>query len=130
MAALATPDLNHQILSSVANFETLGSLILTSKTFNTVFEAHPNSIIRDVAYNEVGSALPQALRLVRCETANFRYADVATLPEESDVMTRPIEREEARRLAKNAKIAHSFETLFSRRYIFTIVHIGQSSGHI
>src|ERR1700691_1403842 len=107
MAALATADVNNQILTSVANFQTLLSLRLTSKRFNTVFKAHPNTIIRDVAYNEVGAALPQALRLVRCEIAHFRYATVGELPEETDVMTDPIEPQEAHMLAKNAKIAHA-----------------------
>lgn len=115
MAALATADVNNQILTSVANFQTLLSLRLTSKRFNTVFKAHPNTIIRDVAYNEVGAALPQALRLVRCEIAHFRYATVGELPEETDVMTDPIEPQEAHMLAKNAKIAHTLEALFSWR---------------
>lgn len=115
MAALASADINHQILASVANFKTLLSLISTSKAFNAIFEAHPQSIIRNVAYREVGAALPQALRLVRCEAAHLHCVDVADLPDEGHVMTKPIERGEARMLAKNARIAHTFEDLFSWR---------------
>lgn len=115
MALFVTADVNYHILTSVTDFSTLLSIILTSKALNSVFEAHPHSIIREVAYNEVGSALPQALRLVRCEPAHCRHAAVEDLPAESDVMTRPIDRAEARMLAKKAKIARRFEALFSWR---------------
>lgn len=113
MAQFVTTDVNYHILTSVADFPTLLSIILTSKAFHSVFETHPNSIIRDVAYNEVGSALPQALRLVRCKAALCRHAAIEDLPEESDVI--PIGRAEARMLAENAKIARRFEALFSWR---------------
>jgi hypothetical protein len=115
MAALVTPDLNHQILASVDSFRALLSLISTSRAFNTAFETHPNSIIRDVAYNEMGAALPHALRLVRCEAAHCRYTDVADLPQENDVMMYPIDRGEVRMLAKNATVAHRLENLYSWR---------------
>lgn len=110
-------DVIHQILASVSDFKSLRSLLLTSKPFHDTFEAHPQGILRDIAFNKVGAALPQALRLVRCEAAGYRNKDVAELPSEQDVMVQPIiTRREARALAENAQVAYDLEDLFSQRY--------------
>ncbi|KAF5343213.1 hypothetical protein D9758_013421 [Tetrapyrgos nigripes] len=58
-------DIIDRILQFSPSFPTLQSAILTSKAFYNVFKAHPRSLIRAVAYNIVGPALPQALRAVR-----------------------------------------------------------------
>lgn len=124
--SILSTDIVHQILVSVPNFKSLLSLLLTSKLFNDVFEAHPHGIVRDVAHNQVGPALPQALRLVRCETAGYRFKDVADLPAEDDIMKQPITRAEARVLAQNAYVAYTLEDVFSRRYIsISFAHDGR-----
>ncbi|KAJ7493967.1 hypothetical protein FB451DRAFT_1215773 [Mycena latifolia] len=58
-------DLVDRIMTFCPTFGTLQSLILASKAFHRVFQDHPKSITRSVAYNIVGPALPQALRVVR-----------------------------------------------------------------
>ncbi|KAK7468956.1 hypothetical protein VKT23_003455 [Stygiomarasmius scandens] len=58
-------DVIDRILQFLPSFSTLYSAILTSKSFYQVYKAHPRSIIRAVAYNVVGPALPQALRAIR-----------------------------------------------------------------
>ncbi|KAF7290372.1 hypothetical protein HMN09_01295200 [Mycena chlorophos] len=58
-------DLIDRILIFCPTFETLQSAILVSKHFYRVFETHPKSITRAVAYNVVGAALPAALRVIR-----------------------------------------------------------------
>ncbi|KAJ7135216.1 hypothetical protein C8R43DRAFT_621821 [Mycena crocata] len=46
-------------------FGTLQAMVSGSKDFRRVFQSHPKSITRAVAYNIVGPALPQALRVIR-----------------------------------------------------------------
>lgn len=108
-------DIIDHILTCLPDFKTFLSLVTTTKIFNTTFQARPHSIIRAIAYNEVGHALPQALRLVRCEAGHFHDADLSDLPEEKTAMNTPIQPEEACALVKNAKVAHSLEDLFSWR---------------
>lgn len=118
-------DVIHQLLVSVPDFKGLRSLLLTSKPFHDAFEAHPQGILRDIAFNKVGAALPQALRLVRCEAGSYRNKHVADLPLEKDTMEQPITRREARALAENAQVAYAFEDLFSQRYI---LHFPPTTG--
>ncbi|KAJ7731599.1 hypothetical protein B0H16DRAFT_1583089 [Mycena metata] len=63
-------DILDRILTFCPTFITLQSTILVSKAFYNVFQTHPKSITRAVAYNLVGPALPQALRVVR-----YSYVD-------------------------------------------------------
>ncbi|KAJ3996684.1 hypothetical protein F5050DRAFT_1807507 [Lentinula boryana] len=46
-------------------FSSLQATILTCKQFYRVFQVHPKSVIRAVAYNITGPALPQALECIR-----------------------------------------------------------------
>ena len=108
-------DIIDHTLICVPDFKTFSSLIKAAKIFYTTFQARPHSIIRAVAYNEVGDSLPQALRLVRCEAGRFHDADVNELPEENNVMNTPIQPEEARMLTKNVKVIYTLEDLFSWR---------------
>lgn len=108
-------DIIDHTLICVPDFKTFSSLIKAAKIFYTTFQARPHSIVRAVANNEVGDALPQALRLVRYETGRFHDADINGLPEENIVMNTPIHPEEARMLTKNAKVIHKLEDLFSWR---------------
>ncbi|KAJ6460528.1 hypothetical protein C8R45DRAFT_1108942 [Mycena sanguinolenta] len=68
MAARAFPlddDIVGQIMVSCPTFGTLEVSALASKAFYRGLRAHPKSITRAVAYNIVGPALPQALRVIR-----------------------------------------------------------------
>ncbi|KAF9464131.1 hypothetical protein BDZ94DRAFT_1257074 [Collybia nuda] len=110
-------DIIDLVLTFLPNFPALGATILASKQIYNIFKIHPNSIIRAVAYNITGPALPQAMRLLR-------YApppepnDPAPLQKiwlESDPIS-PITNWEAHCLVKNATIVSSLENLFSSRY--------------
>ncbi|KAJ7137520.1 hypothetical protein C8R43DRAFT_607943 [Mycena crocata] len=69
MRALGTSPLDDDIVDRIMTFcptlATLRSMILVSKDFHRIFQTHPKSITREVAYNIVGPALPQALRVLR-----------------------------------------------------------------
>ncbi|KAJ7893654.1 hypothetical protein B0H14DRAFT_2684428 [Mycena olivaceomarginata] len=69
MCALSAFPLDDDIVAHIMTFcSTFGSLhsaTLVCYTFHRVFSAHPKSITYAVAYNIVGPALPQALRLLR-----------------------------------------------------------------
>lgn len=108
-------DIIDHLLTSSPNINALLSLSSTSKAIYSVFKAHPQSIIRAVAFNEVGEALPQALRLVRCR--GRRHADPARLPKESEMLNddKLITIREAQLLSQNAQIANTLEDLFSWR---------------
>lgn len=108
-------DVIDHILTSSTTIGSLQSLSSTSKAIHTIFKAHPQSIIKAVALNEVGEALPQALRLVRCR--NRRHADPMRLPKESEMVgdDEPITIREARLLSRNAQIVKELEDLFSWR---------------
>ncbi|KAJ7266192.1 hypothetical protein C8J57DRAFT_1469964 [Mycena rebaudengoi] len=58
-------DIVDRIMTFCPTFGTLQSMVLVSKAFHSVFQTHPKSITRAVAYNIVGPTLPQALRLIR-----------------------------------------------------------------
>ncbi|KAJ7251574.1 hypothetical protein C8J57DRAFT_1474442 [Mycena rebaudengoi] len=58
-------DIVDRIMTFCPTFCTLQSMILVSKAFHSVFQTHPKSITRAVAYNIVGPTFPQALRLIR-----------------------------------------------------------------
>ncbi|KZT19513.1 hypothetical protein NEOLEDRAFT_944641 [Neolentinus lepideus HHB14362 ss-1] len=62
---LMADDLVDCVLRFLTDFDSLSSLMLVSKQVYDVYNRHPVSIVRSVAYSEVGPALPQALRLAR-----------------------------------------------------------------
>lgn len=109
-------DIVDRILTWLPDFYTLKSTILVSKSIHTVFEAHPKSIIRAVAYNLVGPALPQALRTTRCL---FRKIDGLTEPDYAldEEMLLPMKPEEICQIIQTTSVVESLEDLFSRRYI-------------
>ena len=107
-------DVIRQILVFVPDFKTLLSLLLTSKVFNETYELHPQGIIHDISSTVVGSALPQALRILRCESG-YVNKNITDLPSEEDVMKQPITRLEACLLTDNAQVAYGLEDLFSQR---------------
>ncbi|KAJ7249142.1 hypothetical protein B0H12DRAFT_708466 [Mycena haematopus] len=58
-------DIVDRIFTFCPTFGTLQSLMLVSKAFYSIYQTHPKSVTRSVAYNIVGPALPQALRVLR-----------------------------------------------------------------
>ncbi|KAJ7825569.1 hypothetical protein B0H14DRAFT_2517835 [Mycena olivaceomarginata] len=104
-------------------FETLQSLILVSTAFHRVFESHRKSITWAVAYNVVGPALPQAVRVARYpyhdRKANNGWAIehrdpdlmAAVCPEEDG--TTIITTQDMLKLAENAKVISALEDIYS-----------------
>ncbi|THV03001.1 hypothetical protein K435DRAFT_962671 [Dendrothele bispora CBS 962.96] len=69
-------DIIDRVLQFCPTFETLRSAILTSKSFYNVYQAHPRSLLRAVAYNVTGPTLPQALRVVRYRSPEGARNDI------------------------------------------------------
>ncbi|KAF8160443.1 hypothetical protein K438DRAFT_1859751 [Mycena galopus ATCC 62051] len=113
-------DIVDRIMIFCPTFGTLQAIILVSKAFYSVYQTHPKSITRAVAYNMVGPALPQALRVIRYpyatpEDGNRREDEPAALatdcPEEHSPSV--ITTDEKARLQDNAKIIGALEDIYS-----------------
>jgi len=113
-------DILDRILILLPDFETLQVALLTSRAFYEVFQAHPQSIVRAVAYDQVGPALPQALRVVRCQSDKIEYDTHL----ERDVLSQMITPGETRELILNSDIVHALEDMFSLRCGFRFIFIG------
>ncbi|KAH7913801.1 hypothetical protein BJ138DRAFT_1124096 [Hygrophoropsis aurantiaca] len=113
-------DLTDRILTNLPSFGTLQATILTSKSIHAVFCRRRKSIIRAVAYNQIGPALPQALRLVRCKQAQRRKKQPVTDVEEN-LRTHPeledpdISNREIKALPSKASVVQELENTFSYR---------------
>ncbi|KAL0960749.1 hypothetical protein HGRIS_005772 [Hohenbuehelia grisea] len=113
-------DLVVRILFFCPDFSTLQAFILTSKAIHQVYQRYPKSIVRAVAYNVAGPALPQALRLVRYKLKHAPDAE-APLDEESDSddppgesgQKDPLTKEETKALLRVARTAGRLEHIFS-----------------
>uniref|UniRef100_A0A0W0FMG1 Uncharacterized protein n=1 Tax=Moniliophthora roreri TaxID=221103 RepID=A0A0W0FMG1_MONRR len=112
-------DIIDRILQFSPDFAALRAAILTSQSFHNIFRTHPKSILRTVAYNVTGPALPQALRCIRYQLPDTEDEDPATgnpvTQHETDERA-PITKEETYELVKNANIARDFENLFNLRH--------------
>ncbi|KAJ7596041.1 hypothetical protein C8J56DRAFT_1043138 [Mycena floridula] len=108
-------DIIDRILFFAPTFADLKACILVSKSFYNVFDAHPNSIVRAVAYNIAGPALRQAMRTARYQLANDNESADKTLPEDRDEIS-PIKTDEIRTIVEYAKTASDLEAIFSIRY--------------
>ncbi|EKM60840.1 uncharacterized protein PHACADRAFT_133680 [Phanerochaete carnosa HHB-10118-sp] len=97
------------ILLSLPDFTTLSAVLRTSKShlYNT-FQAHPKSTALSIAYNLVGPALPQAVRVV------FN-ADPKLCDEDTILADRVLDRDACELLQQNAAIVQRLEDLFSFR---------------
>ncbi|KAJ7092290.1 hypothetical protein B0H15DRAFT_833361 [Mycena belliarum] len=106
-------DLLDRVMTFCPTFGTLRAMVLVSKGFHRVFQTHPKSIMRAVAYNIVGPALPQALRLIRYpHPPPEDPIDMATTcPEdhEPSVFTD----DEKKLLQDNAKVVQKLENIYS-----------------
>ena len=101
------PDVIDHVLLHLPDFETLAAVLCTSRVFYSVFDVHPHSIAQSIAWNVVGSALPQAIRVVLAQ-------DGRSLPDEPSVLTEhTLTRDECQQLQDNAAIVCKYENLFS-----------------
>ncbi|EGN98506.1 hypothetical protein SERLA73DRAFT_183555 [Serpula lacrymans var. lacrymans S7.3] len=109
-------DVADRILTYLPNFSSLLSAILSSRFVYSVYKARPNSISRAILYNQLGAALPPALRLVRCGTDNFRQSPVSELCREDELANKPeITCDEAVKMSHHLKVVNELEDLFSWR---------------
>ncbi|KAF5343246.1 hypothetical protein D9758_013412 [Tetrapyrgos nigripes] len=113
-------DVLDRILTFSPSFETLSSVILTSKVFYNVFSQRSKSIVRAVAHNVVGPALPQALRVIRYQLPGtddqYKVYDDLPGPESDEALEVPITPAEAHGLAENASVVAFLENLYSLRH--------------
>ncbi|KAJ7167848.1 hypothetical protein C8R46DRAFT_1094327 [Mycena filopes] len=101
-------DILDQILQCTSAFKTLYAAVRVSKTWHRVFQTHPKSIVRSVAENVVGPALPDAVRVLRYSMDNSRKCG----REEIDAFTK----EDCLRLSENAGVVKRLEVAFSLKY--------------
>jgi hypothetical protein len=105
-------DIAHRILQSSLDFTSLASFALSCKSVHSVFKEHPKSITRAVAYNVVGPALPQALFLLKYDSAQtIRDIDPVT---NTEIDIKP---GQTAQLERNATVVHRLEDYFSLRYV-------------
>ncbi|KAG7094690.1 hypothetical protein E1B28_005509 [Marasmius oreades] len=115
-------DIVDRILIFSPDFTSLKNTILTAKAFHSVFKLHPKSIIRAVAYNVVGPALPQALRAIRYRIPAQDDADEQPEGEFDDSWEAEIGEHgsilpvEVVQLVENARAFRSLEEVFSLRH--------------
>ena len=144
-------DILDRIFAFLSDYDTLRSLILTSKAFHAVFQAHPNSIIRAISYNLVGPALPQAIRYMRYkakkpdsdddsdgsatedsdeeegEKAESKKQTTPPAPEPESTLIAPIKHTEIESLINNHTVVKKLEDLFSRKCVSIILFHGHQS---
>lgn len=126
-SSFVNADLVECFLRFLPDFQSLASTILTSKAIYNVFQQHPRSVVRSVAYNLIGPALPQALRFVRCKNAQLYYKPVGELLGEDDIQKNPVlSSEDITSLVGISTSIQELESLFSWRYFlssFTILFV-------
>jgi hypothetical protein len=109
-------DAIYRILRCLSDHGSLQSSILACKSFHEVFQAHPKSILRAVARNITGSALPQALTLARSQLSPERVDRKTAIADVIKVDETIITFDEVRLLEANADVVWELEDLFSLRY--------------
>ena len=112
-------DITDRILCFLPTFAALQATIVASRSFYTVFKAHPNSVLRAVVYNVTGPALPQALRVIRYHNLvpdSGAKSDIPSTPYPEAATISPISSDETRTLTRNASVVGALEDLFSWRY--------------
>ncbi|KAJ6629810.1 hypothetical protein B0H10DRAFT_2428161 [Mycena sp. CBHHK59/15] len=128
MHAPLADDIVDRIMTFCPDFSSLHATARVSKRFYRVYQTHPKSITRAVAYNVVGPALPQALRFIRYPYPEHSDdgdedgggggggdADPSTLCPETHEAT-SITAAEKQRLLEHAGTAAALEDVFSLRY--------------
>ncbi|KAJ3761514.1 hypothetical protein EV360DRAFT_80169 [Lentinula raphanica] len=115
-------DIIYEILLSSPLFSSLKATLLTCKQFYRVFQSHPNSVVRAVAYNITGPALPQALECIRHPFVPVHSRPLLRLslsdPDDlGDLLSAPIIPSETYQIVANSKIVKRLEDMFSFRYV-------------
>ncbi|KAF8128486.1 hypothetical protein K438DRAFT_2032714 [Mycena galopus ATCC 62051] len=113
-------DIMDHIMAFCPTFGTLHAMLLVSKAFYRVYQTHSKSLTLAVAYNVVGPALPQALRVIRypygAPDGGDRLKDdpeeMATECPEGDSLGM-IMPEEKEQLQENAKVISALEAIYS-----------------
>jgi len=129
MAAPLSPDIIDCVFTSSPDFATLLSTILVSKSFHSVFQAHPNSILTSVAKTHIGpEVLPCAIRLAhfnRDEYLASRENYVGDFPSERKFSHNetPVVAPCVAALAKNDRVVTELELFFSTTYVSLSIHL-------
>ncbi|KAK0504269.1 hypothetical protein EDD18DRAFT_1063331 [Armillaria luteobubalina] len=111
-------DVIEQIFHFLPSFSSLQSTIRVCKDFYKIFNAHPRTIVRRVAYNIAGPALPQAIRLLRyrCEDDTNSSSSEGSDPDDETTNGPPLTQSETKKLINIARVASKLEDLFSFRH--------------
>ncbi|EIN11441.1 hypothetical protein PUNSTDRAFT_131608 [Punctularia strigosozonata HHB-11173 SS5] len=108
-------DIVDSILSTIDEFKTLVSFILSCKAVYNVYKRHPMSIQRSITVNQTGPAVAQALALVRMQ-GDVDARNTGVPIDEHSVLEEPPQTHELQDLVKNAKVVYELEDLFSWRH--------------
>ncbi|KAH8100466.1 hypothetical protein BXZ70DRAFT_148044 [Cristinia sonorae] len=114
------PDIVDRILTLLPNFRALSAALRASKSLiYNVFLNHPLSITHAIAYNLIGPALPQALRIIQIkhwldEDGYHGFSNAA--PEDEIIQACPLTRLIGEKLEEYADVASGLEDLFSLRF--------------
>jgi len=113
-------DIIDRFLTFLPCFSALGATLLASRHFYNVYKTHPNSVLRAVAYNVTGPALPQAMRVLRytLDPVKFSLSTLSVMPWAETDSISPITDKEARKLTENAAVVAALEDLFSWRHVY------------
>lgn len=116
MAFQLEPDIVKCILTWIPDFESLTSVVLTSKAIYDVYRAHSALAHRGVANNLLGPALPHALRYIRCNRNCLENRPVREFLAENQLQNSyPLSNDDIRGLAKIASQIQELEDIFSWR---------------
>lgn len=83
-----------------------------------MFRHRPSSIVTAVALNEIGPALPQAMRLLYITTGPFYIPQILSediIIDGRELPKYPKTRDQGAILSKNARVVRVLEGFFSRR---------------
>ncbi|KAG7445706.1 uncharacterized protein BT62DRAFT_932863 [Guyanagaster necrorhizus] len=125
-------DVIEQIFHCLPSFASLQSTIRVCKDFHRIFNTHPKTTVRRVAYNIAGPALPQAMRLLRYRNENDTdlpssegsHADDEVSSDYGPVSNSaaettngpPLTQSETKELTKIARVVSKLEDVFSFRH--------------
>ena len=117
-------DVIDRILTTLPDYRSLAATVLSSKVFWKAFDAHHRGVLRHVARNMYGGALPMALRLARVQIRwpviqHLTTADVESLDPETQITEETdLTGLEAKILMDNFIISQELAILFCQRYVF------------
>lgn len=112
LSVFAIHDILVHIMQFLPDFSSLSAMVPVSRQIHAIFKHHPIYVARSVAYNQIGPALPQALRVVRHCQNDDHGRDPSKWPSEEEVLNTLITPQEAHILARNARIVLELEGLY------------------